>query len=102
MSRNSLAFGFCDRTGFRYLLKDLVPQYVDGKNTGLLVGKDMVDIDHEQWKLKDVEANDRQTLENPRPDTTLAESRALFSWNPVGVGNVEMYGRVGRVTVSTE
>jgi hypothetical protein len=103
MSRHSkLAFGFCDRTGFRYPLKDLVPQYVDEKATGLMVGKDMVDIDHEQLQLRNVDANDPQTLENPRPDQSLAESRALFSWNPVGIGNVEMKGLVGKVTVSTE
>jgi hypothetical protein len=101
-TRSKQAFGFCDRTGFRYPLKDLVPQYVDEKATGLMVGKDMVDQDHPQLQLKNVDANDPQTLENPRPDQSLAESRALFSWNPVGIGNVEMKGLVGKVTVSTE
>lgn len=102
MSQSKLAFGFCDRTGFRYPIADLVPQYVDGKKTGLLVGKDMLDIDHEQLRLRDVNANDKQTLGDPRPDQSLAESRAMASWNPVGYGNLDMYGLVGRVTVSTE
>lgn len=93
------AFGFCDRTGFRYPLKDLVVQYVDRKPTGLMVGKDVVDIDQEQLQLGHVDANDPQTLNNPRPDRDLATSRAMSSWNPVGYGNLEMYGRVGRVTV---
>ena len=30
------AFGFCDRTGFRYKLKDLVPQVKAGRMTGLM------------------------------------------------------------------
>ena len=97
------AFGFCDRSGFRYPLKDLVPQYENRKPTGLLVGKDMVDIDHEQLQLGDVDANDPQTLEDPRPDQNLAESRALYSWNPVGaVGLDGIKAMVGKVTVSTE
>ena len=69
------AFGFCDRTGFRYPLKDLVPQYENRKPTGLLVGKDMVDIDHEQLQLGDVDANDPQTLEDPRPCRSTAATR---------------------------
>jgi hypothetical protein len=93
------AFGFCDRTGFRYPLKDLVPQYENRKPTGMLVGRDMVDIDHEQLRLGEVNTSDKQSLDNPRPDTSLEESRRLYSWNPVGIGNLKMTGHVGRVTV---
>ena len=32
------AFGMCDRTGFRYNLRDLVPQIEDGRPNGMLVG----------------------------------------------------------------
>ncbi len=96
------AFGYCDRTGFRYPLKDLVPQYKNRKPTGLLVGRDVVDIDHEQLRLGEVDANDPQALRDPRPDTGLEESRRMFSWNPVGVGNMGMTGAVGRVTVSPD
>ena len=96
------AFGFCDRTGFRYPLKDHVEQYENQRPTGLLVGKDVLDIDHEQLQLGKVDANDPQSLENPRPDQSLAESRAMSSWNPVGIGNLEMRGLVGKVTVTTE
>ena len=42
------AFGFCDLTGFRYPLKDLVPQIVDGRPTGLRVGKDVNSPDQPQ------------------------------------------------------
>ena len=100
-AKGKYAFGYCDRTGFRYPLKDLVPQYQNGSPTGLMVGRDMVDIDHEQLRLGQVDANDPQTLLNPRPDTSLEESRRLFCWNPVGLGNMQMRGGVGRVTVST-
>jgi hypothetical protein len=96
------AFGFCDRSGLRYPLKDLVPEYVNRKPTGFLIGKDMVDIDHEQLQLGEVDANDPQSLDNPRPDQSLAESRALFSWNPVGLVGLGLTATIGRVTVSTE
>jgi len=99
MSKN--AFGFCDRTGFRYPLDELVPQYVNRQPTGLLVGKDMLDIDHEQLQLGDVDANDPQTLDDPRPDMSLAESRRLYSWRPVGLNMPPAVGKVGKVTVST-
>ena len=95
------AFGFCDRSGFRYPMSELVDQYINRKPTGLLVGKDMLDIDHEQLQIGDVDANDKQTLDNPRPDMSLAQSRALYSWNPVGLAGLKMRGEVGRVTVST-
>lgn len=97
---NKNAFGFCDRTGFRYPLNDLVEQYINQVPSGLLVGKDMVDIDHEQLRIGEVEANDPQTLENPRPDQSQTESRALFSWNPVGQVGLDMSAPAGRVTVA--
>ena len=98
---NKNAFGFCDRTGFRYPLNDLVDQYINQSPSGLLVGKDMVDIDQEQLRIGEVDANDPQTLENPRPDQSLEESRRLYSWKPVGANMPPMIGSVGRVTVTT-
>jgi hypothetical protein len=95
------AYGFCDRSGFRYPLNELVEQYENGKPTGLLVGKDMVDIDHEQLRLGEVDANDPQTLDNPRPDRDLVVSRKIsWSWNPVGRLDTEATGEVGDITVS--
>lgn len=103
------AFGFCDRTGFRYPLKDLVKQYENGKWNGLMVGKDIVDQDHPQLRLGRVKMDDPQALQNPRPDTTLDNSRALTAWNPVGGGvtaqgsrtvGLDIQGQVGKVTVS--
>jgi hypothetical protein len=74
------AFGFCDLTGFRYPKKDLVPQIVNQRPTGLLVGR------------------------------AQAESRQMFAFNPVGGGITELGSRtvgldieaqVGHVTVVT-
>lgn len=102
------AFGYCDRTGFRYPLRDLVRQIEDGRWNGLLVGRDVVDQDQPQLKLGDVNASDPQALRFPRPDDGLADSRRLYAWNPVGGGDtalgsrtvgLDMEGLVGRVTV---
>lgn len=95
------AYGFCDRTGFRYHLKDLVYEYKDGVKTGMRVGKDVVDPDHPQNFLGRVKINDPQALKDPRPDRSEAESRALFGFNPVGNPAQYMVGYVGKVTVTT-
>ena len=95
------AFGFCDKTGFRYPLKDLVPEYNNGVKTGFLVGRDVVDPDQPQNFLGRLKINDPQSLRNPRPDTSLVESRALYGFNPVGNDAVFMTASVGRVSVTT-
>ena len=43
-ARGKYAFGFCDRTGFRYSLDQLVDEYQNGVKTGLKVGFDVVDL----------------------------------------------------------
>ena len=50
-TRGKYAFGFCDKTGFRYPLKDLVPEIVNQRPTGFLVGRDVVDRDQPQLQL---------------------------------------------------
>ena len=99
IAKGKEAFGFCDRTGFRYPLKDLVEQFENQRPNGLLVGRDMVDQDHPQLRLGDVDASDPQSLMDPRPDKELAASRALYSWNPVGAIGLGMRGQVGKVKV---
>ena len=95
------AFGFCDKTGFRYPLKDLVPEYNNGVKTGFLVGRDVVDPDQPQNFLGRVKINDPQSLRNPRPDRSLIESRALYGFDPVGSQGTLMTASVGRVSVTT-
>ena len=94
------AFGFCDRTGFRYPLKDLVPEYRNGVKTGFLVGRDIVDPDQPQNFLGRIKINDPQSLRNPRPDTALLASRGIVGFNPVGNPAVIATGSVVRVSVS--
>ena len=89
-SKGKIAFGFCDRTGFRYKLTDLVPQILNQRPTGLLVGRDVVDVDQPQLQLGRVAFTDNQALRNPRPDRALAESRDLFAFNPVGGGVTQL------------
>jgi hypothetical protein len=100
-AKGKYAFGFCDKTGFRYPLKDLVYEYNNGIKTGFLVGKDVADPDQPQNFLGRLKIFDPQSLRNPRPDTSQKASRGLFGWNPVGNSAQYMVGSVGRVTVNT-
>jgi len=102
------AFGFCDRTGFRYKIKDLVPQVKAGRNTGLMVGRDMLDEDQPQNFLGRLgDYADPEALRNARPDIAQDTSRRLFAFNPVGGGdgggggNLIAHGQVGVVKVTT-
>ena len=97
---NRYAFGFCDRTGFRYPLNDLVDEYKNGVKTGLRVGRDVADDDHPQNFLGRVRIFDPQNLTNARPDTALEASRQLFGFSPVWNPAQFMTGSVGRVVVS--
>ena len=97
---NKYAFGFCDRTGFRYPLNDLVDEYKNGVKTGLRVGRDVADDDHPQNFLGRVRIFDPQNITNARPDTALAASRQLFGFDPVWNAAQFMTASVGRVIVS--
>lgn len=91
------AYGFCDRTGFRYPLDELVYEYRDGTRTGMRVGKDVFDEDHPQNFIGRVRTDDRQSLVDPRPDTAV---ESLFGWNPVGNPAQYLQIKTGKVTVS--
>tara|TARA_B100000900_G_scaffold385446_1_gene375097 strand:+ start:102 stop:572 length:471 start_codon:yes stop_codon:yes gene_type:complete len=67
-ARGKFAFGYCDKTGFRYDLKDLVDEVNNGTKTGFRVGRDVVDPDHPQNFLGRVRIFDPQSLLNPRPE----------------------------------
>ena len=100
-ARGKYAFGFCDKTGFRYPLSDLVPEFKNGTKTGFLVGRDVVDPDQPQNFLGRLKIFDPQSIRNPRPDTSEVESRRLFGFNPVWNDGQYMTAEVGTVTVST-
>jgi hypothetical protein len=96
-AKGTKAFGFCDRTGFRYPLKDLVYEYRNGTKTGLRIGKDVVDPDHPQNFIGRVRTDDAVSLRDSRPDAR--EDRGLWGWNPVGnPGNIITL-RVGQAYV---
>jgi hypothetical protein len=106
-AKGKYAFGFCDRTGFRYKLKDLVPQVRAGRMTGLMVGRDMLDKDQPQNFLGRLgDYADPQAIKDPRPDLSQDTSRKLFAFDPVGngnagaSGNLVAYGNAGIVTVT--
>mgnify|MGYP003151354055 FL=1 len=107
-AKGKYAFGFCDRTGFRYKLKDLVPQVKAGRMTGLMVGRDMLDKDQPQNFLGRLgDYADPQAIRNPRPDLSQDVSRKLSAFDPVGSGNADtagnlvVHGKVGTVEVTT-
>ncbi len=100
-AKGSKAFGFCDKTGFRYPLGDLVYEFRNGRRTGARVGRDVRDPDQPQNFLGRVKINDPQSLYNPRPDTSLAEANALWGWNPIWNSAQYMVASVGTVTVTT-
>jgi len=99
-ARGKYAFGYCDKTGFRYPLSDLVPEFNNGVKTGFLVGRDVVDPDQPQNFLGRIKINDPQSLRNPRPDTSLEESRGFFGFNPVWNDLQFMQSEVGTVTIN--
>jgi hypothetical protein len=99
-ARGKYAFGYCDKTGFRYPLSDLVPEFNNGVRTGFLVGRDVVDPDQPQNFLGRLKIFDPQSLRNPRPDTSLEESRGLFGFNPVWNDLQFMQAEVGAVTIN--
>jgi len=107
-AKGRYAYGYCDRTGFRYKIEDLVYEVQNGIRTGMRVGRDVFDPDQPQNRLGRVRIFDPQALRDPRPDQGLSESREFFGWNPVGDGgdapdgngDMGLTGSVGTVTVS--
>ena len=99
-ARGKYAFGYCDKTGFRYPLSDLVPEFSNGVKTGFLVGRDVVDPDQPQNFLGRIKINDPQSLRNPRPDTSLQVSRGLFGFNPVWNDAQFMTAQAGSVNIN--
>jgi hypothetical protein len=100
------AFGFCDKTGFRYPLKDLVFEYRNGIKTGLKVGRDVVDPDHPQNFLGRYRIFDPQSLMDARPDR-FTES-VTFKYPAFDATTLEPFGspealriQSGNVTVVT-
>jgi hypothetical protein len=86
-ARGKHAFGFCDKTGFRYPLDQLVDEYENGVKNGFRVGYDVVDPDQPQNFLGRVRIDDPQSLLNPRPDRQEPESISLLGGDPFTTGS---------------
>ena len=111
-ARGKYAYGYCDKTGFRYPLSDLVYEVEKGIRTGLRVGKDVFDPDQPQNWVGVIPITDPQALFDPRPNGATA-GRGLFSWDPVGDGNsakvlgteglttMQISSSIGTVTIKT-
>jgi hypothetical protein len=77
-SSGKYAYGICDRTGFRYKIKDLVFEVENGVRTGLRVGYDVVDQDHPQNFLGRLKIDDTQSLLDARPDRSEPAQRDYY------------------------
>jgi len=100
------AYGYCDKTGFRYPLRDLVVEIKDGIPTGFRVGKDVVDPDHPQNFLGRLRISDPQALKDSRPER-ITDSYT-FKYPSLDEATLEPFGspepargQVGNVTVNT-
>lgn len=94
--------GFCDRCEQRFKLSDLIEEDVLGKYTGKRVCRFCYDASHPQLDTRNVKTNDKQSVDDPRPDPSLDESRALYGWRPVGHQSTGVvFVSVGRVRVTT-
>jgi len=93
-ARGKYAFGFCDRTGFRYPLDQLVYEYKNGVKTGLRVGKDVADQDHPQNFLGRVKVFDPQALRDPRPDKFSDRS------STINISGIDVPSAISSITVS--
>lgn len=80
-ARGKKAYGFSDRSGFRYPLSDLVDEYRNGRPTGFKVGRDEVDEDHPQLDVERLRTNEGIALRDPRPDRT---PDGFWGFRPVG------------------
>jgi len=99
------AWGISDRSGRRYRLNEMKVEW-----TGAKVGPDEFEPKHPQLYPPKAYP-DPQALRDPRPETQLAEQRAVqWGWNPVGFSgipglsppdNLVAQGSVGKVTIGT-
>jgi hypothetical protein len=72
------AHGFCDRCGFRSKLKLLRNLVINETVTGLKVCPTCWEPDHPQLKFRKIDPRDPQALREPRPDTSIANSRIIY------------------------
>lgn len=87
------AHGFCDRCGFRTKFTSLKKLVINETVTGLKVCPTCWEPDHPQLKIRKVDPRDPQALREPRPDTSMANSRTIYV-NLRGASATVLPGRV--------
>jgi len=71
------AFGFCDRCGFRSPLRAMKKLTVNEHLTNIKVCTTCYEPDQPQYRVGKLRVFDPQALREPRPDTSLEQSREL-------------------------
>lgn len=87
------AHGFCDRCGFRSLLKDLKKLVINDRVTGLKVCSACWEPDHPQLRIGRIDMRDPQALREPRPDPDLMSSRTMY----VHLRGISVAAELGKV-----
>lgn len=95
-AKGSRAFGFCDRCGFRYNLKELRTETVNLSSTNLRVCPVCWDPDQPQNMLGRIPIDDPQALRDPRPLGAISgrDLPAAYRWD-FSTAGVTSHGRVG-------
>ena len=93
------ALGICDRCGRTRKLKELRRETQNQILTGLRVCEDCYDEDNPQLWVGRIFRPESMALQNPRPDSGAAESRALVAFKPVWGFSIKM--ALGTVRVLT-
>lgn len=69
------AYGFCDRCDFRVKLSKMRKLVINEQTTNIKVCPTCWEPDQPQLRIGRVDTTDPQSLREPRPDTSLANSR---------------------------
>ena len=85
-SSGKYAYGICDKTGFRYPLKDLVFEFRNGSKTGFRVGIDVLDEDHPQNFVGRIKFQDDETILDARIDRVEPAAEVLSNPDPFTSG----------------
>ena len=81
-SSGKYAYGICDKTGFRYPLKELVFEFRNGSKTGFRVGIDVLDGDHPQNFIGRVKYEENESVRDARVDRIEPATEVLLNLDP--------------------
>lgn len=91
--------GVCDRCGFTVKHNELRHEFVNRRQTNLLVCGACYDEDHPQlYGMQDLKIDDPRPIRDARPDNY---NPGLWGWNPLGVSN-EAISAAGTIRVVIE